>query len=221
MSSSSPCERDVRQQHIPYRQRQPLGTTGPPGCGYDPTYASSGAGINQAIGYCCGNSADLMHEVVLGSNVEIPVPIHTANNYLIANSTGGRLFHGVTPSVAGGQGGFGEFDAHASAGSSNEPDLLVSHGIIDAQPNLHHLIEAQSTLAYIRTNAGPIFPDYVQEQFERSLQPSPRRLPLQYVISGQANEFDLLERRPSFRNRAARSGTSRVIRRWPAGWLFG
>src|SRR5256885_3364776 len=87
MSSSSPCERDVRQQHIPYRQRQPLGTTGPPGCGYDPTYASSGAGINQAIGYCCGNSADLMHEVVLGSNVEIPVPIHTANNYLIANST--------------------------------------------------------------------------------------------------------------------------------------
>jgi len=71
-------------------------------CGYDPTYASSSAGINQAIGYCCGNSADLMHEIVLGSNVEIPVPIHTANNYLIANSTSGRLFHGVTPSVAGG-----------------------------------------------------------------------------------------------------------------------
>src|SRR5207245_7667166 len=33
--------------------------------------------------------------------------------------------------VAGGQGGFDEIDAHATAGPSNEPDLPVSHGILD------------------------------------------------------------------------------------------
>src|SRR5437667_5622709 len=57
--------------------------------------------------------------------------------------------------VAGCQGGFDEIDAHATAGPSNEPDLPVSHGIIDTQPNLHHLTKAQSTPAYICTNVGP------------------------------------------------------------------
>src|SRR5438132_8890893 len=51
--------------------------------------------------------------------------------------------------VAGGQSGFDEIDAHATAGSSNEPDLPVSHGIIDTQPNLHHLTKAQSTSIYL------------------------------------------------------------------------
>src|SRR6266704_3439355 len=51
--------------------------------------------------------------------------------------------------VAGGQGGFDEIDAHATAGSSDEPDLPVSHGIIDTQPNLHHLTKAQSTSIYL------------------------------------------------------------------------
>jgi hypothetical protein len=31
--------------------------------------------------------------------------------------------------VACGQGGLDEIHAHATAGTSNEPDLLVSHGI--------------------------------------------------------------------------------------------
>src|SRR6266704_266058 len=56
--------------------------------------------------------------------------------------------------VAGGQGGFDEIDAHATAGSSDEPDLPVSHGIIDTQPNLHHLTKL-NRLAYICTNVGP------------------------------------------------------------------
>ncbi len=71
-------------------------------CGNVTTYVLSSAGINQAIGYCCGNGDDLMHEILLGSNVRIPLPIHTANNYLIANSTAGRLFRGVSASAAGG-----------------------------------------------------------------------------------------------------------------------
>ncbi len=68
----------------------------------NPTYDSTSAAINQAIGYCCGTGADLIHEILLGSTVRITLPIHTANNYVIANSTNSRLFHGVTPSVAGG-----------------------------------------------------------------------------------------------------------------------
>ncbi len=66
------------------------------------TYDSTSAAINPAIGYCCGTGADLMHEILLGSTVRIQLPIHAANNYIIANSTNGRLFHSVTPSAAGG-----------------------------------------------------------------------------------------------------------------------
>ena len=45
----------------------------------------------------------------------------------LATASGSRAV--PTTAWAGGEGGFDEIDAHATAGSSNEPDLLVSHGI--------------------------------------------------------------------------------------------
>ena len=65
-------------------------------------YDSTSAAIRQSISIssCCGTGADLMHEILLGSTVSLP--LHTANNYVIANSTAGRLFRGVGPIAAGG-----------------------------------------------------------------------------------------------------------------------
>ncbi len=60
----------------------------------------TGQSIRASISSCCGQGYNLMHEAILAA--EIPLPIHTVNVLVVANSTAGRLFRGASPSLAGG-----------------------------------------------------------------------------------------------------------------------
>ncbi len=59
-----------------------------------------GQNITQSISTCCGTGDDYMHESLLGQ--QIPLPIHNATVYQIANSSAGTLFRSISPTTAGG-----------------------------------------------------------------------------------------------------------------------
>jgi hypothetical protein len=63
----------------------------------DPTTTQA---INQSISSCCDSGYDRMHEALVG--VKIHLPINTATIYIVANSTAGKLFRGVSSTTAGG-----------------------------------------------------------------------------------------------------------------------
>ena len=63
----------------------------------DPTTSQA---INQSIISCCDSGYDQVHEALLGARIHIP--INNAAIYTVANSTAGKLFHGTSPSNAGG-----------------------------------------------------------------------------------------------------------------------
>ncbi len=59
-----------------------------------------GQNITQSISTCCGTGNNYMHESLPGQ--QIPLPIHNATVYQMANSSAGTLFRSISTTAAGG-----------------------------------------------------------------------------------------------------------------------